>query len=97
MLYTVVFSLMSIALVTFGILLVGAGVRVWMGSDDAYEMNRAVSKGVANSAFGDINQPSGDLSAVFIRGMAYSEGKSGQVAFKKHAKVSRDALRDASI
>lgn len=90
-------TILSGVVVTFGLLVVVGALRVWLGSADAYDMNRSVSKGLKSSAFGDIKQPDGDRGAVFKRGIAYTVSRDGSVRFEAQAKLNRESIRDTSV
>lgn len=84
-------------LAVVGLSMFFVGWRLWRGSADAYEMNRAVSKSFKSSLFGDLRQSDTDQRAVFNRGIVYSLEKSGNVKFHPQAKISREAIRDTSV
>jgi len=97
MLYVAIWSIIGGIFAIIGLLVAFGALRVWLGSSDAYEMVRSVSKGMRSSAFGDIRQPSGDRGAVFTRGIAYTILKDGSVEFRAQAKIDRESIRDTSI
>lgn len=97
MLHSVFTPLISLMFILVGLFVVGFGVRIALGSNEAYDQLKGVSKGFRNTLFGDTNQPKGRGGILYNRGIAYSVDKQGKIELHSQAKTNRESVKDASV
>ncbi len=97
MLYQVASAIFSILLIGIGLSLLVAVIRVSVGSGDAYDQLKGISKGFWETMFGDVKQPEGRGGILYNRGIAYTVDADGKVEFIRQAKSNRESLRDSSV
>lgn len=96
MLYEVFWTLVSLTVVIFGLMLLAGAMHILLGSRDAYNQLRSVSKGFWSTMFGDIRQPDGRGGMIYNRGVAYSVDSEGHAEHVSQAKTNRESVRDSS-
>ncbi|MBZ8117882.1 hypothetical protein KUD11_04405 [Roseovarius sp. LXJ103] len=96
-LYDLIIPMLAVACAVSGLALLAFAVRLGMGSGEAYDQLRGVSKGFRDTMFGNIHQPYGKGGTLFNRGTAYSIDQKGNIELISQAKTNRESVQDASF